>query len=193
MLLAFDPYVLTVESQPLTIKYGDRSSYTPDLLVHFIPDAPPHPRRARPLLVEVKPTDNYIRDFKKIRPKIKAALHYAHLHDYRFDVLREREIDSVYLGNVIFLRGFRLLEFPPAQFALVTKMIIDLKMTSPAEVLGNLSRKEELQGQYLPIIWHLVSTFEVLTDLTVPLNQNSEIYYGIGDEDLCRLISSPVL
>ncbi len=193
MLLAFDPYVLKVESQPVTTEYGSRSKYTPDLLIHFNPDAPPHPRRARPLLAEVKPTANYIRDFEKLRPKIKAAFHYARRKDYRFDVIREREIDPIYLGNVIFLRGFRLLEFPPDQLALVTQTIIDLKMTTPDEVLGSLTDSEELRGRYLPMIWQLVSTFVVLADLTIPLNQNAEIYYRKEDEDLCRLISSPVL
>ncbi|MFA6179773.1 MAG: TnsA endonuclease N-terminal domain-containing protein [Candidatus Methylopumilus sp.] len=196
VLLEFDPYVERFDAQPLQIEYkedGKLRSYVPDLLIHFKKNSPYHPRRSRPLLCEIKYRSDYVQNFAEIRPKVRQGLRYAKLNQYRFDVITDIKIKNTYLQNVLFLRRYHN-KVPQAHLhqPLISKLKA-LKKTTPNILIRALSGDLTLQAEYLFELWIMVCKFEVLTDLNVPLNQDSVIFHNNGGRDLCQLISSPVL
>jgi hypothetical protein len=77
LLLDFDERVERFDSQPITIPVpGVAKGYTPDVLVHYRPD-PESGEVPKPLLTEIKHTDDLHRDAEKYAPKFLAAERFA--------------------------------------------------------------------------------------------------------------------
>ena len=180
-LQQFDPEVDHFESQPLTISYVDQvgmaRTYTPDLLVRYKPDA-----EKSPLLCEVKYRDEYRKKISELRPKFKAAVHYAKANGMRFRVMTDREIRTPYLANARFLLRFRNIETEPEQSrAVLEAMRQDGKLT-PASLLASISQERMVQAAYLPVLWHLMANFVIQADLSETLGMESRIWLAGNGE-----------
>lgn len=92
LLALFQPHVGVVE-QPVRLsrkKLGfGRGPYTPDFLI-WIRSEPLAPWQI--VLVEVKPEDVLLKDWKKIRPKLMAARRFARRQGWRFILITERHL-----------------------------------------------------------------------------------------------------
>jgi hypothetical protein len=101
-LTLFDPAVIAIEAQPLTITWHDTNGrerrYTPDFLVE---------RRDRTLLVEVKPAAVLEEQRDALRPKYAAARAFAMRRGWRFEISTEREIRIPRLVNAKILLDLR--------------------------------------------------------------------------------------
>ncbi|MDQ3818146.1 MAG: Tn7 transposase TnsA N-terminal domain-containing protein, partial [Acidobacteriota bacterium] len=100
------------EVQPVRIAFTDNQgrirTYTPDVLIYFIAD-PVTGHRPPPVLAEVKYRNDLFEQWKKLKPKFKAARAFSREQGWqRFRILTEVEIRTPYLANVKFLRGFTL-------------------------------------------------------------------------------------
>jgi TnsA endonuclease N terminal/TnsA endonuclease C terminal len=176
LLLDFDPDVEFFEEQPVKIIYHDvkgrRRTYTPDVLVRYRTD-PPQARHTKPLLCEVKYRDDLRQHWAEYRPKFRAAQRYARQQGWRFHVVTERYVRTPYLENVKFLRSYRTLPVNDSYRTQLLSTLATLEATNPASLLAAVFQDRWQQAQLLPILWQLVATRQIGTDLEQPLTMQS--------------------
>jgi len=176
LLLDFDPDVEFFEEQPVKIIYHDakgrRRTYTPDVLVRYR-TAPPQARHTKPLLCEVKYRDDLRQHWVEYRPKFRAAQRYARQQDWRFHVVTERHVRTPYLENVKFLRSYRTLPVNDSYRTQLLSTLATLEATNPASLLAAVCQDRWQQAQLLPILWQLVATRQIGTDLEQQLTMQS--------------------
>jgi len=110
MLLDFDDGVESFEVQPVRIPVtGVRNGYVPDVLVKYRTE-PETGEIRRPLLAEVKHSDDLARNREKYAKKFAAAHAYAEERDWQFAVVDQTQIRTPRLANLKFLREYRNIE-----------------------------------------------------------------------------------
>ncbi|MCG9053510.1 TnsA endonuclease N-terminal domain-containing protein [Laribacter hongkongensis] len=176
-LLEFDPTVETFEVQPLTLDWTDSSGkirrYTPDVLATF---NLPHGHREK-TLYEVKYRDELRREWQDLRPKLRAAVHFARTQGWRFKIVTEVEIRSPYLDNAKFLLPF--MRQGPAEEAhmdLLDEQLRLLHHSTPMELLAAAFQDEWNQARLLPSLWYLIGTQQIGADLSKKLTMTSPIW-----------------
>lgn len=179
LLLDFDPDVAFFEEQPVTIVYydanGRRRTYTPDVLVRYR-NVSPQARHPKPLLCEVKYRDDLRQHWAAYRPKFRAAQRYARQQGWRFHVVTERHVRTPYLENVKFLRPYRTLPLNDSYRTQLLSALATLEATDPARLLAAVCHDRWQQAQLLPMLWQLVATREIGTDLAQPLTMQSGLW-----------------
>ncbi|MBI1890206.1 MAG: TnsA endonuclease C-terminal domain-containing protein [Burkholderiales bacterium] len=174
LLLDFDERVERFDTQPITIPVpGVAKGYTPDVLVHYRPDANSG-EILRPLLTEVKHTDDLHRNAEKYAPKFLAAERFARETGWEFQVTTQLDIRTPRLANIKFLREYRNIE--PAQED--RNRILELVRladgaATPGHLLERLAACDEDRLHWLPVIWHALLHRHVITDLDKQLDHNS--------------------
>jgi len=176
-LLEFDPTVETFEVQPLTLDWTDSGSkirrYTPDVLATF---NLPHGHRGK-TLYEVKYRDELRRDWQDLRPKLRAAVHFARTQGWCFKIVTEVEIRSPYLDNAKFLLPFvRQGPVDEVHMDQLDEQLRLLHHSTPAELLAAAFQDEWNQARLLPSLWYLVGTQQIGTDLSKKLTMTSPIW-----------------
>jgi hypothetical protein len=178
LLLDFDPDVEFYEEQPVKITYHDESgrrrTYTPDVFVRYWID-PLHTRHAQPHLCEIKYRDDLRRHWAEYRPKFRAAHRYARQQGWRFRVVTERHVRTPYLANVKFLRSYQAIPTNELYRTRLLTALSALGETEPTSLLTALSQDRWQQAQMLPMLWQLIATRQVGTDLRQPLTMQSRI------------------
>ncbi|MBE5529315.1 transposase [Laribacter hongkongensis] len=176
-LLEFNPVVETFEVQPLTLEWTDSDGkirrYTPDALATF---NLPHGQHGK-TLYEVKYRDELRRDWQELRPKLRAAVHFARVEGWRFKIVTEVEIRSQYLDNAKFLLPFvRQGPAEEAHMDLLDEQLRLIHHATPAELLSTVFQDQWNQARLLPSLWYLVGTGQVGADLTKKLTMTSPIW-----------------
>ncbi|QRO33317.1 TnsA endonuclease N-terminal domain-containing protein [Chromobacterium violaceum] len=176
-LLEFDPGVETFEVQPLTLEWTDTDGkirrYTPDVLATF---KRPHGQHSK-VLYEVKYRDELRKCWQDLRPKLRAAVHYARAEGWRFKIVTEVEIRSQYLDNAKFLLPFvRQGPAEEAHMDLLDEQLSRLHQATPAKLLAAVFQDEWNQARLLPSLWYLVGTGQIGTDLSKKLTMTSPIW-----------------
>lgn len=179
LLLDFDPDVEFFEEQPVKIVYYDANgrhrTYTPDVLVRYRNDSL-QTRHTKPLLCEVKYRDDLRQHWAEYRPKFRAAGRYARQQDWRFRLVTERHVRTPYLENVKFLRPYRTLPGNDSYRTQLLNTLATLEATDPASLLATVFEDRWQQAQLLPMLWQLVATREIGTDLKQPLTMQSGLW-----------------
>jgi hypothetical protein len=177
VLLDFDPAVTDFEEQPVTIAYQDpvgaRRTYTPDVLVHYRPEAR---WEHRPVLYEIKYRDDLRTHWQDYRSKFKAARRYARTQGWVFQLITEREIRTPYLKNAKFLRQYHDREPNRGDRHRLLAFLAVQGETSPETLLASLSPDRWEHARLLPVLWFLIAIGEIGADLTVPLTMHSCIW-----------------
>lgn len=173
-LLEFDLAVLDYVEQPLPIEYeeaGRKRRYTPDFLVRYGPAKPA-------LLVEIKYRADLRANWARLKPKFRAAKHYAAVAGWEFRIYTEAEIQTPYLNNVKFLLRFRApaTTLRPELSELLLEIMVQLDESTPAEMLLVAFRDADRQAELLPVLWHLVSTGLIGCNLFQPLTMSSQLW-----------------
>ncbi len=175
LLHLFDPDVIQVEEQPLTLCFrgpgrgqGTRlCRYTPDFLVRYRPGS------ARPtLLVEVKYQDQIRKQADIILPKIRAGQLYAKVHGWRFRVYTERHIRGCRnrLFNVKFLLPYRRWSRDAEMSSLLLERLAALAPISAEKLLAACGNPgTQVRARQIACLWRLLATHEVTADLDQPL------------------------
>lgn len=174
LLLDFDEHVEHFEAQPVTIPVsGIPKGYTPDVLVYFRPN-PNSGDIRKPLLTEIKHTDDLKRNAEKYAPKFAAAEEYALQNNWEFRVTTQNDIRIPRLANIKFLREYRNIA-PSIEDT--TKLIHLVKTlggtTTPTALLEQLIVNEDDQLHWLPVIWHSILTRELIADQDKPLDHET--------------------
>lgn len=177
-LLEFDRTVLSVEVQPVRIDYVDENGrarhYTPDVLVKYHASADGTCRP--PLLLEVKPRELLLANWKEIRRKVRAARAYARERGWRFQLVTEKHIRTPYLRNARFLLPFTRLEPDPAMEALLADRLAELRAATPDALLAAVYWEHGNRALLLPSLWRMVGLGLIHCDLGVPLTMSTRLW-----------------
>jgi len=178
-ILEFDNLVEEYVEQPIEIQYKNNElerHYTPDVLVFYRKDLEPS-KEYSPLLVEVKYRKDLKENWDELKPKFKAATHYASQKNWRFKILTEKEIRTSYLDNVKFLLPYQRKDMVDANDSiLLLEWLKKFDLSTPAEIIAAAARDRYKQAELLYSLWMLISTRRIGCDLLTPLTMKSEIW-----------------
>lgn len=174
----FNPNVKFCEEQPVKIPYtmnnGKQSHYTPDFLVHFV-NKPLDFINWRPLLVEVKPRKALFKDWSILHKKFLAARDFARKNEWEFTIISEKELVTPYLDNITFLTRYRNYTIDQSDQNMILETLNVLTSTSPNFLLKSITSDKESTLRLISVIWNLLATHKIWTDLEIPLSMNSII------------------
>lgn len=174
-LLEFSPEVARFEVQPLKIEWpdgdGSSRSYTPDVFVEFKPET-----GRRPWLCEVKYRSDLKKYWADLKPKLRRGIHLARQKHWRFRVVTEVEIRTVYLTNVRFLGPFRFRNIPKAEVERMLEKLRVLGHTTPDGLTAALATGDDARAEWLPVLWHLIAHHRIGMDLEGDLTMDMPIW-----------------
>lgn len=171
LLLDFDETVERFETQPVRIPVpGVPRGYVPDVLVFYHPHPDTGTCRS-PMLVEVKHTDELERNKEKYAPKFAAARIYAENAGWEFAVVDQKQIRIPRLAFLKFLREYRNVSPSDDDIQMVMESIGNTE-TSSQKLLDALAPEADDQLYWLPIIWSMVLTGHLTTDLDKPITND---------------------
>ena len=177
LLLEFDERVLRFEPQPVTIAVpGIPKGYVPDVLVHYHPD-PISGKTPKPLLTEVKHTDDLQRKAQKYAPKFAAAEEYVSERGWEFRITTQVDIRTPRLANLKFLREYRNIEPANHDSLKLIQIVRECDGISLVDdLLRRLASTDDDRLHWLPIIWHAVVTRRLLFDWDRPIDNDTELH-----------------
>ena len=176
--LEFDFIVRDFTEQPLFIQYQDKGkqrSYTPDFLVTYYPSLSPD-RPPLPTLIEVKYRDDLRKNWRKLKPKFKAAVAYSKEQNWRFKILTENEIRTPYLDNIKLLWRHKFSNIDRTMHKRIEWLFEEYETLTPRQVRNLSFQSEDLQDEALYTLWCLIAKGKIQTDLNLPLSMESEIW-----------------
>lgn len=197
MLMTWRSELDWFQVQPVEILFngaaGAQRSYTPDLLVSFIPRTTSGKPTRKPLLCEVKYQDDLRRNWVDLKPKFKAARAYARERGWEFRIFTERRIRTCLLQNIQFLWSYRYAPQHLNHRDRLIRMLDDMEETTINGLLEAcyLTENRLGRGEGLWTLWCLIAQKSVLCDLSLPLSMETRIWLDpllqaedSGDEDL---------
>ncbi len=177
LTLEFNEDVLEYKERPFKISakiQNKKVSYTPSCLVLF--KNPPYKK----LLVEIKYRKEIFGEKReKLINKIRTCTFYSIKNDMHFRIVTEKNIDRTYLNNLKFLYRFTTEPSINGEFDKYKDQILstvkEKKQVSINAILKKLGHSNHEKGFLLPVIWFLVSSRILKTDLNIPLTNNSTL------------------
>jgi hypothetical protein len=176
IILEFDwnNEIESFEVQPLKILYGEtkrgqQREYTPDILIYYRDGRPPH-------LIEVKSRKYILKNWKELKPKFRAAIHYAKLHGMRFKIISDKEIFTPFLDNARFLRSYKTLQPQKEDSDLLIHEINKTGQTTPNALLKNVTNDIWRQAALIPTLWYLIANRRIGVDINCKIHMESPIW-----------------
>lgn len=164
--------VLHVVSQPVSIGFvahnGRSYTYTPDFLVRFHS----YTRRA-PILVEVKPEENWREEWRSSLPKWKAALRYAKSQKWGFHIYDESRIRGQSLKNIQYLERFKRADYSEEDLDPILRTVSFMGVASIQYLLALHFQGQEALGK--SYIFHLIATRRLDCDVSGFLSDSLEV------------------
>ncbi|WP_319469992.1 heteromeric transposase endonuclease subunit TnsA [uncultured Pseudodesulfovibrio sp.] len=182
--LEFNLAVLDVIPQPCEIPFtdgnGQSRTYTPDFLVYYKMGNSCYANHIRPQLIEVKPEAHWRANRRKWLLKWKAAYRYAKEKGWFFHIHDESRIRDQVYKNIRFLERYKQMSFAPEESEWVTKNIQTKGAISIDRILAR-----HFMGNYrsegLSHIWYLLATRKLDCDMSLPLNEQTELWVPTND------------
>ncbi len=176
ILLEFDDAVESFEEQPVRIRFEtqgkSRPPYVPDILIHYFPTSTGEPRR--PVLGEVKHSTDLEKHREKYAAKFEAADRYSVDHGWEWHVFTEKEIRTPYLENLKFLREYHNVEPTlPLQHEVIRHLQRAQDALTVESLFRGLCQTDERTLLIAPVVWHMVATKRIVTDLREALSGKS--------------------
>ncbi len=168
LLCRFEPDFAGIEEQPVMIPVPGGRRYIPDFLVTWREPRPPD-------LVEVKYQADLAAQTDILRPKFAAAEAYGRDRGWQFRVATDKDIRTPRLANATFLLPFRFRPADPGRALRLTRALQALGSATPEQVLAAAFPEAEGRLQALPVLWHLIATFRVQTNLDEELTMTSTL------------------
>ena len=176
IILEFDwnNEIESFEVQPLKICYGQTSRghqriYTLDVLINYHDGRPP-------CLIEVKSRKYIRKNWQELKPKFRAGIHYAKLHDMRFKIISDNEIFTAFLDNARFLRTFKTQQPPAEESSLLISGIEMAGHTTPNSLLKSITTNIWHQAAMIPTLWHLIANRRIGVDIYSKVHMESHIW-----------------
>lgn len=180
----FSLAVLDVIPQPCQINYldaeGCRRHYTPDFLVYYRLGSLHYDNYPKPALIEVKPESEWRKHWKEWLPKWRAAYRYAKDQGWEFHIHDETRIRDQALKNIKFLTRYKRMEFPIEESRVVLETARQMGSVKIDYLLAR-----HFMGMYraegIAHLWHLVSTRQLDCDISLSLNNFTEVWVPYDD------------
>ncbi len=184
-LLEWDSTVQTYFVQPVTMSLqvaGRPVRYTPDVFVVYHQWAKLLAPDTLDTIFEVKPWALLKQDWSVYRPKFEAARSWCRSQNLRFRVVTDRMIRPIRVDNIRMLlnyTGERYLNLQPHEYEmhrLLEKTALNVGMSTPMELLNMITKLQERQIEFIPLLWNLVATGTLLIDMEKKLTMSSRIW-----------------
>lgn len=168
----FSGSVVTVVSQPVKLDFvssnGRSYTYTPDFLVHFKGHS-----GLRPMLVEVKPEEDWRENWRLWLPKWKAAWRYASEQGWAFHIYDESRIRGQSLQNIQYIERFKRAEYAEEDSDAVIRTVADMGAAPFHYLLArHFTGFEAIGASHL---FHLVATRRLDCDVCKPFDDFLEL------------------
>lgn len=171
--------VLDVVPQPVAIPFtginGQSYTYTPDFLVYYRLGDRHYENYPKPMLIEVKPEQEWRKHWRKWLPKWKAAWSHARHQGWTFHIHDESRIRDQVFNNIRFLERYKRMSFPMEETRAALTSVRDMGASTPDYLLAR-----HFMGMYraegVSHIWHLLATRQLDCDMSRPLNEFSELW-----------------
>lgn len=176
--------VFEIVPQPVKIPFigmdGRQYTYTPDFLVYYklgnhSPLDPP-----KPLLVEVKPEEDWRRHWREWLPKWKAARRLASERGWVFHINDESRIRDKAFENIQFLARYKRLEFAPEDIRAVLDSVREVGCP-PIQYLLERHFMGAYRGVGISMLWHMIATRLLECDISQPLSDLIEVW--VSDDE----------
>lgn len=165
-----DDSVLCYEEYPLELYWidvtGRKRRYTPDVKVIFVDST------RRPVIVEVKSSQEVIENFDEFKLKYRSVRHQIHSKGFGFRLVTERFFNENEIKNLHFLK--RYLKTQISEDALEYFYASVGKQVNKAyQIVKAISPSIEDQAYYQAQMWACVAQGHLITDLTTPLTNSA--------------------
>lgn len=177
LILEYDRQVNWYEEQPITIEYQLRNrsksyTYTPDFFARRVVEG-----KEKSVLYEIKFRSDLKRNWGKLKPKFKAAIHKCKVNNWRFKILTEKEIRTPRLQNLEFLDHFNqsISGMEEAYRQVLIDSINELRVATPEELLGFTFTEPMKRAEVVPVLWRLISDGAITANLDEPLTMKSQL------------------
>lgn len=173
-----DPSVEKIIAQPEKIEFlskdGRAEHYTPDYLVIY--SIGEYGSRVKaPLLVEVKPAEDWMENWRNWRFKWRAAMRHAWNNGWIFKVFDEGRIRDQLFENLSFLRRYQ---------TLIPDPVLTQAVVGYVRALGDCQIEDVLKGCFpglrraegIAYVWHLLSVGDLTCDLNRELAYSTEVW-----------------
>lgn len=179
LLLEFDQRIDRFETQSITIPIpGVPKGYTPDALIHYLPD-PETGEVPKSALIEVKHTNDLERNKEKYRKKFSEAANYADARGWEFRIVTQNDIRTPRLENLKFLRTYRNVEMNDIDHHTLIRMVKKLgDQCTPKSLIEGLASNTHDQLYWLPLVWRAILFHNLVIDWNQTLTNDSTIQLG---------------
>ena len=125
--------------------------------------------------------DGYRSDINKnwevLKPKFKAAIRFCKENGWKFKLITEVEIRTAYLESVKFLLPFvRQGASNEDDMMIVDDKLVELKTTTPKELISSIYSDEWNQAALLPTLWYLIGSRQIQIELISKITMSSKIW-----------------
>ena len=163
LIMQFDPTLAAIRAQPFTIPCtganGRPTRYTPDFLaIHGGP-------RPQGFLVEIKPIDELRRDWRNLKPRLRAGRDFARANGLTFEILTERRLRRWPLDAYHFLAPFRTLPYDESTEEHLIHTLAGIGPSTPQKLLAAAFMTRANQIDAIPFMWKLVATRRIMAGL----------------------------
>lgn len=181
-LLEFDKDVISYDVQPVKILWldidGRSRTYTPDVLASYA--IKKHSKQI--VLYEVKYRSDLKDNWLELKSKFKAAISYANSMGWKFKLMTEVEIRTIYMENARFLLPYLRGDVNEEHSEMLLRQLVQMRQCSIDALLKAIFNDRWSQAELVPTLWFLVASGRVSTDLNLPLTMASEIWLRRYDE-----------
>ncbi|WP_324880294.1 TnsA endonuclease N-terminal domain-containing protein [Pseudomonas bohemica] len=170
--MEFRTDVLSVVSQPIQLDFASNNgrsyTYTPDFLVRFHPHT-----QQMPILVEVKPEENWRKSWRDSFPKWKAALRHAKQQGWSFHIYDESRIRGQSLKNIQYLERFKRAAYEAVDLEAVIRTVAIMGIATVQYLVALHFNGAEALGK--SHIFHLIATRRLDCDISEALDDSLEV------------------
>lgn len=177
--LEFDRTIESYEEQPLRLTghVGDRHvSYTPDCLIKYRDGKSNR-------IVEVKYQSELQKKAQELEPRFTLARNHCREIGFEFAIVTDVDVYDGAIDNYRLIYRFSK---PPNRLESRKAPIIDAFRHAPSQSLGDLLRMlgpdRLTQAEFTPVIWHLLYSGTIETDLSTPIDYKTLLRLSHGKD-----------
>lgn len=170
--MEFRTDVLSVVAQPVQLDFVARNgrsyTYTPDFLVRFHSYT-----RQTPMLVEVKPEENWRKSWRDSLPKWKTALRHAKQQGWGFHIYDESRIRGQSLRNIHYLQRYKRADYEEVDLEAIIRTVSFMGIATVQYLVTLHFNGAEALGK--SHIFHLIASRRLDCDISGNLDDSLEV------------------
>lgn len=158
---------------PFTATTGRVYTYTPDFLMSL---RDPHNSTIRYVLVEVKPRELWIKNWRSWSAKWKAARNFAQRQGWSFRIYDESRIRDLALENIRFLERYKRFAEAPKQSETLIHVLLSRGPSTRYELFSCCGVVADEERTWSAAIWYLLAARRIECDITVHLDDSTAFW-----------------